>query len=110
MTSPKTAQRTPGPWQRKQLYADVDRARVKPWEINDAKGRRIAAGIVEEADAAFIVKACNAHDALVEALRQAQWHIGTDEDRRAMDPNDRWRTSTEDAANLIRAALKALED
>lgn len=57
-------QRTPGPWVVKQLDANH-------WCIFDANGMIVATNMRSEANAAFIVKACNAHDELVAALRDA---------------------------------------
>lgn len=45
-----------------------DSYRITPHELGGPKEDRIADGIKSEANAAFIVRACNSHDALVEAL------------------------------------------
>lgn len=59
------------------------------------------------ANAEFIVRAVNAHDALVAAAEQALWHWGSDSDRRAiLDAGGGWKTDTFDAVDQIRAALR----
>ncbi len=58
-TATKQAQRTPGPWQRTgdKVFIPIPNERLLIADCN------------QSANAAFIVKACNAHDDLLEALR-----------------------------------------
>ena len=52
-----------------------------PWHIASIAGgssyHSLAAGIEEKANAEFIVRACNAHDKLLEACREALQFFGT---------------------------------
>jgi hypothetical protein len=77
---------------------------------NDGTWRGTVAKVELSEDAAFIVRACNAHDALVEALEMArsriQW-LAVEEVRRNSNPNMPHKVTDRqnDLAN-IDAALK----
>ena len=60
------AQHTPTPWHIESVATSAYSARVF---ICDANGSRVTDINCGDDDAKFIVKACNAHDALVEALQ-----------------------------------------
>lgn len=62
------SQRTPGPWVAEEFGSPRGR-----WYVRDANGKIFFSGLTES-DAAFIVKACNAHDDLIAALCRAVEH------------------------------------
>ncbi len=63
-----STQHTPTPW-RVTIADPVTQPDVLPCiDATDNRGE-IACGVFNEADARFIVRACNSHDALVAALR-----------------------------------------
>ncbi len=67
MTSPDT--HTPTPWTYRQRTT-TDDLFVIEGENGYGVGRTFSFFDVDQANAAFIVKACNSHDKLVEALRE----------------------------------------
>ena len=101
-----TAQHTPGPW----VVGPVDDTVVTHL---GADGRRYEVAAVEgdyndpdqwpvmEANARLIAAAPD----LLEAAKQALWHIGSDDDRLAMADADKWKTDEWQAAGLLRAAI-----
>ena len=95
---------TPTPWKTEQWVEDVNGLR-NDWAIwTDTKGinAELASGIYEPANAAFIIKACNAHRKLVEALEIALRYVEEHLDGRLEDPNN-------DVAVIKRALAKAKE-
>jgi hypothetical protein len=71
MIAPKPAPHTPTPWQYGELSESVMTARAGP--IVDADFARDIISYEERfANLKFIVRACNAHDALVAALREIE--------------------------------------
>jgi hypothetical protein len=103
MTSPKTAQRTPGPWAATMRAGEptdwVVYVPGTPLEICQMFHDGTEDNEEGEANAAFIVKAVNNHDALVEALRDMLRVFGETQ-----------LPSTLVVTAQARAALKALED
>lgn len=66
-TLPKPTTYTPTPWQAKPLFGTE--SFVLLWQ-DGPRGKRVdEKGSFSEQDAAFIVRACNSHDELLEALR-----------------------------------------
>lgn len=61
-----TQSHTPTPWYVNRFKGDS--YRITQHELGGPKEDRIADGIKSEANAAFIVRACNSHDALVAML------------------------------------------
>jgi len=62
-----SSERTPGPWHVGPYYkSDIESAQGRIAECGIARGPRA------DIDAAFIVRACNSHDALLSALKWAQ--------------------------------------
>lgn len=61
---------TPTPWK---IYDDADPHHVRIMGRFADTGNAHVADILSPANAAFIVKAVNNHDALVEALRAIEW-------------------------------------
>ena len=57
-----TAQRTPGPWLTREAFASHP-----TWHVLGPTGGCVAS-LARESNAAFIVRACNAHDDLLAAL------------------------------------------
>lgn len=106
----------------------VDRHTPGPWRIEGhttyaggVTGKMISHGINEHQDGpagyvAVVLKAAPEDlrlmlgaPELLAAARQALWHIGSDDDRHAMDAADKWQTSELEAAALLRAAITQAE-
>ena len=69
--APEGARHTPGPWTHRdsgtgKVYVEGPGTRVARWLVAEVDGRMHAENV---ANAAFIVRAANAHDDLLEALR-----------------------------------------
>lgn len=89
-------ERTPTPWA-------VDHITLSPRSAvytNTEEGKVIVAMCDSESDAAFIFRACNAHDALVEALEEAVRHLAAPEGSTHEEP---W---PESPLGRARAAIK----
>lgn len=67
------AEHTPTPWQADMFNAQIVRGKTVIADVRMAMTRRYGVGLPEELEAnvKFIARACNAHDALVEALQEA---------------------------------------
>lgn len=65
----KAKRHTPGPWYHSKLGNNADQ-----WAIIDNTGRTIGLSYHGEANAEFIVRACNAHDDLLAVARDALTH------------------------------------
>lgn len=101
---------TEGPWEAREVRTQVGRAfRIGAGEMLEAgKGCCIVyddyCGNPDNERAANARLIAAAPD-LYEAALQALWHLGSDDDRVAMSPADKWQTSREQAADKLRAAL-----
>lgn len=100
------SEHTPVPWERTILSDGVES------EIVNQNGQVIATTSVDapetiqehEANAEFIVRACNAHQVLLDALK-----VALDNSRRRSEGRGKWTVKDQEAHDALRAALAKAE-